>query len=186
MKLIALAIEELNKSKLEYHNLSHTGMVYSNLFRLVERPSLAQIYGVWFHDVVYKPGRQDNEEKSIEFFQRYYEKDNFLLEMVSKIILATKLENHLSNNIFDNYVSEVMDCDLSGIATEDFDEFLQRQRNIILESTSSPEEIHLVTKKQKELLNKFIDKDYIFRTPKAIMLWEKQARININRYFSIV
>ncbi len=79
-----------------YHNFNHIARMFyiakRNKIELTNEQTLA----IFFHDVIYVPGRSDNEVKSAEYFYDwcYYNHnvDGIDGEIVGRIILDTKTE----------------------------------------------------------------------------------------------
>lgn len=71
-----------------YHNLEHIAHMFQLAKQWGVELSTIQTLAVWFHDVVYDPTRQDNEEQSARFMRKYAPKWSQV--DVEKIILDTK------------------------------------------------------------------------------------------------
>jgi pantetheine-phosphate adenylyltransferase len=114
-----------NESHRHYHNLNHL----NDLIRQInedfadgeidqkEREKLTLV--ALFHDLIYDPKRNDNEEKSAEMFYRLCsEKYNLDLIEVNQIILDTKIHKPTSP-LSQKFIDYDMD-----ICRRDFDELL--------------------------------------------------------------
>jgi len=80
-----------------YHNINHLEKIISNIqFQLVfkELPLVEKhtlLLAAFFHDAVYDPKKNDNEDQSIKFFkQSYIGKDGMMVEKVCDLIKVTK------------------------------------------------------------------------------------------------
>ena len=95
------SIEQLeflwNDKKRFYHNVSHLenmincieSNIYFNELKLYEKHTL--LIGIFMHDAIYDPRKQDNEDRSIDFFKKsYIGKDTLMVQNVIKLIETTK------------------------------------------------------------------------------------------------
>ena len=71
----------------KYHNLNHLNDILKYLNKFKEKEQYifefyreSWILAAFFHDVIYIPGKSDNEEKSIEFFKKSFKKDDNILK----------------------------------------------------------------------------------------------------------
>ncbi len=92
---IKIAYENYSKSKKYYHTIYHIYDIIENFAKnknkfLDEFPNLnLEILtdAIIFHDIIYIPGNNDNEEKSVELYNRY----NNFNKQVSQVIISTKI-----------------------------------------------------------------------------------------------
>ena len=79
-----------------YHTLNH---IYKMLEYTIDVDNINLFLAIVYHDVIYDPKRNDNEEKSIEFFKNAYEKsiENFKSEYKSpeEIEEQSKIDSNL-------------------------------------------------------------------------------------------
>ena len=176
-KILEEVIEKYTEPHRSYHNLSH---IYSMLmmaeeyYDFIENPVLFEL-SIWFHDLIYDPSRNDNEEKSaeraVELLSPFLA-DSFL-ENLKKMILSTIkhapiLEDH-DNELF-------LDIDMSVLATEPA-VYHQYTNAIRKEFSVFPDNLYQAGR--KSVLEKFIDGDHIFLTEFFKENFEKQAIENI-------
>jgi len=67
-KILKEVIEKYTEPHRSYHNLSHIYsllMMAEEYYDFIENPILFEL-SIWFHDLIYDPSRNDNEEKSAE------------------------------------------------------------------------------------------------------------------------
>lgn len=80
--------EKYNEPHRHYHNLTHIAHMFQTAKRWGVTLSKTQQLAIWYHDAVYDPMAQDNEEKSVELYEKWIALEP--KESVSKIILDTK------------------------------------------------------------------------------------------------
>lgn len=176
-----------------YHNLRHIYEGFRYLLReylelggymMKSKDESVVIFAFWFHDYVYDPKRNDNEEKSAEFAVKCL-KDLGLSHLANKvselILLGTK--HFEGDDPHCKYASQkevdlIHDMDLAvlGRLEQDFDEY---EKEIRTEYAHVPEDIF--RKKRAEILQKFLGKSRIFRTKYFYGGYEERARKNLER-----
>ena len=165
-------------SKRAYHNLHHIAEMLRLVLRFsdsIENPSVVQ-FAVWFHDVIYDTKRSDNEDRSASFAASALEELGCPSEqnrMVQELILATKTHGgpHLSSD------AEIfLDADLSilGASEEVYTLYSKAIRD---EYSWVPQ--FLYRRKRTEILSNFLSRERIFFNDRMRVLFEKQARRNI-------
>ncbi|MFC6998905.1 HD domain-containing protein [Rufibacter roseus] len=162
-----------------YHTLQHL----QNMLQLaqeheasMQRPLLVQ-FAIFYHDVVYKASRTDNEEKSAEFaglrlLQLGLSEEQ--VQQVQEMILATKKHEVHSNPD----VNLLLDLDLS-ILAKDWEAYQQYCGQIRKEYRLYPDFLYLPGR-EKVLLH-FLGQEQIFKTPLFRDLWEEKARNNLQK-----
>jgi len=92
-EILNLIMTKYSEPHRYYHNLQHISELYNklSLWNLNQNNQRIIVMAIIFHDIIYDPMANDNEEKSNELFLKYFSKFNNS-EKVSKLILATK--NH--------------------------------------------------------------------------------------------
>jgi predicted metal-dependent HD superfamily phosphohydrolase len=87
--------------------------IYTDMYIITSDDEAILLLAAIFHDIIYYPDRTDNEEKSIEFLNKYVVENNSEIEKVKEIILSTK--NHNSDdvlcNLFNTFDCSIMDQD---------------------------------------------------------------------------
>lgn len=176
-KILDEIIERYTESHRSYHNLSH---IYSMLmmaeeyYDFIGNPILFEL-SIWFHDLIYDPSRNDNEEKSAERALELlspFLADSFL-ENLKKMILSTIehspiLKDH-DNELF-------LDLDMSVLAAEtkiyeEYTSAIRKEFNIFSDEIYQTGRI--------SVLEKLIEGDSLFLTQFFKDNFEKQAIGNI-------
>lgn len=164
-----------------YHNLLHIGYMLENLdrnFKDVYREEAFQLrLAIVYHDVVYDPKRRDNEFQSAlaarEELPLVYEGiSEETLDEVSRLIMLTKY--HLSAGPDDTLGNIIIDLDLAGMATSQYDSNTERIRQEF--DFLSDEEWR---KSRVKFLKTYLKRDQIFYTEYGQRNWENPARHNM-------
>lgn len=129
-----------------YHTVNHLTQVLMDIendYRFKDlsvNEKHALLLAAFFHDIVYDPKRQDNEEKTIEYFIRSYRgHDPRMIDTVCEIIECTKHRKRPTNKL-----QRIMwDADNKGF-TEGYETLLKNEKLI------RKEFIHLSRKEYKE------------------------------------
>lgn len=87
--------EAWNESRRKYHNVDHLRQILEDLEKKrnfvlpIHREAL--IIAAFFHDAIYIPGHQDNEDKSLEVFLRTFSgPDLYMTKKIGEMIECTK------------------------------------------------------------------------------------------------
>eukprot|EP01120_Amphizonella_sp_Union-15-10_P015879 TRINITY_DN8245_c0_g1_i1.p1 TRINITY_DN8245_c0_g1~~TRINITY_DN8245_c0_g1_i1.p1 ORF type:complete len:339 (-),score=50.43 TRINITY_DN8245_c0_g1_i1:136-1152(-) len=109
-------LDALYSSSRSYHNLLHLHEMTQLLQQNKEKISRNDLvtYAIFFHDLVYEPTENDNEEKSAEAFTEFAKEITLDIRdsrMVSNWILQTK--SHLKTQNPENDLSYFLDFDLA-------------------------------------------------------------------------
>lgn len=118
-----------NESHRSYHNLDHLNDLISQIneskSNFSEKEYEKLIISALFHDIVYDPLKEDNEEKSAEFLMECaINKDDKDILEIRQTILDTK--NHQETNELSKYFNEF---DMN-IVERNFDELLKWEKGI--------------------------------------------------------
>lgn len=173
----------------QYHNLEHIRECLNHLDSLFPgpyiypaQPPLDLVMAIWFHDVIYDPKRNDNEERSAEFARESLNMMRlpFIADKVVELILATK---HDGNDLVlikasKEEIDLIIDIDLAIFGQNDrkFDDYEFKIRQ---EYAHVPDDVF--RKKRAEILRTFLDQPRIFRTSFFHGRYEEQARANLER-----
>ena len=174
---IGLEAEYRYPNKRHYHNLTH---VYScvRLLKSLDVQKSDQIeLALWYHDSVYRPGSDDNEQLSASFMQKNAASfcvTEAIIQDASRLILITA--NHADAIEKDEIT--MVDIDLSILASAPLD-YVDYARRI------SGEFSHIGIKKYIDgrisFLKRMLDLDFIFRSDWAIALgYNEKAKWNIH------
>ena len=167
-----------------YHTLAHLENMFLEL-QLV-RPEFkdwdAVFFALFYHDIVYFPTDTGNEEKSAGVAAARLSELALpagKIEKCKTIILATK--SHSESTCSDiNYFT---DADLS-ILGQDWKIYLCYIRDLRKEYSSYPDLIFRAGR--KTVLNHFLGRSTIYKTPFFIAKFEKKARKNLAREMTML
>jgi predicted metal-dependent HD superfamily phosphohydrolase len=169
--------EKYSTGKRPYHNLEH--LQYMAEKAMMYRESLMDfdtiLFSICYHDIVYKPGRQDNEHKSAQIARDRLSRLGLADESVAKCleqIIATK--DHKENA--DPDTSYLLDMDLA-ILGESPKIYRAYTAKIRQEYAIYPD--FLYKRGRKKVLQHFLQMDRIFKTKDFHAAYEKQARENL-------
>jgi predicted metal-dependent HD superfamily phosphohydrolase len=177
------AFDELVRAYCEprrhYHNLRHVAECLREFepIRLTCRQPDAVAAALLYHDVVYDPTRDDNEERSADVaadVMRAAGRPELWIEAVRGLILATRhAERPLTHD-----AAIVVDIDLSilGQPPGRFDEY---ERAIRLEYAHVPDAAFAAGRGQ--VLRRFLDRPSIYTTAEFRSRYEQPAGRNLRR-----
>lgn len=181
-RLVADLWEELQKAygqkKRHYHTLAHLENMYRELIacrELIEDLETI-LFSLYYHDIVYKASRNDNEEQSAEVAAQRMRSIGVPEEKIAKCrkqILATKAHQPGEDNDTDLFT----DADLS-ILGAGRDTYEQYSRNVRKEYSIYPDLLY--NPGRRKVLEHFLEMDKIFKTVFFYDKLEKQARINLS------
>ena len=165
--------------KRHYHNLSHLENLLAELKELKEVVSNwnAIVFAVFYHDVVYKAHRKDNEEQSALVAKKHLQQLNCeaaLIDRVDKLILATK--SHQFSD--DPDVNLFTDADLS-ILGKDWETYNTYCSNVRKEYAIYPDLLYKPGR--KNALKHFLSMNRIFKTDHFYKKYEESAKKNMER-----
>jgi predicted metal-dependent HD superfamily phosphohydrolase len=133
--------------------------------------------GIWFHDAIYQPGGDDNEQRSANLALTSLADAEVGPEVAHRIARLVMSTQHLEIPT-DPDAALLCDIDLSilGRATEVFDEF---ERRIRREYAWVPEPLYRSAR--AEILAGFLGRNSIFQTEYFRHQYETPARANLER-----
>ena len=169
-----------------YHNLSH---IFNMLKQLDETKTeikdLESLkFAIWYHDIIYKSTKKDNEDKSALFALKRLKKINFNPEraqIVQELILSTKKHTIIKSQNNDNAV--LLDLDLSILGT-DWNTYKKYISNIRKEYKIYPN--FMYNPGRKKVLNHFLERETLYFTEHYKEQYEAQARENLNREIKLL
>jgi pantetheine-phosphate adenylyltransferase len=127
-----------NESHRSYHNLNHLNDLISqineNKSNFSEKEYEKLMLVAIFHDVVYDPSSQTNEEDSVKFLMECAVDVNKDILDVKQMILDTKTHNSTTN------LSESFNKYDMNIVERDFDQLLEWEKGISKEHSVYPKE----------------------------------------------
>lgn len=169
-----------------YHNLSH---IY-NMFQFVEdfKNEITDFYNlklaIWYHDIVYKFTKKDNEEKSALFAENRLKSIDFdekRIEIIKKLIISTKKHQLILIENKDNDI--LLDLDLS-IFGSNWKTYQQYIKNIRKEYKIYPNFMYNPTR--KKVLKHFLNRENLYFTERFQNQFENQARKNIEKEIQLL
>ena len=171
-------LENYTKKWKFYHNLNH---VYSfvNLFekynKFIKNYKNEFLISIYFHDIIYIPSRNDNEEESINMFNKFYNEvkpNNLNKEKVIEFIAETK--NHSLSKDYDFELDLFLDMDMQIVSDENWEDYENKIRKeyCFVDETE-------YKNKRKQFLQSLVNKNRIFRTQIFYDTYEQIAKNNI-------
>jgi len=160
-----------------YHTLRHLEACLKNL--AVCSDQVDNLYEVelslWFHDAIYKPLSNRNEEKSADWAGNFLEQNAARHDQISrvrKLILVTQHESEVETED----ESLLVDIDLAILGSDPgvYDEF---ERQVRQEYRLVP--FFFYRRKRRELLKSFLDRPRIYSNEPFFSRLEAQARSNL-------
>ncbi|WP_417266393.1 phosphohydrolase [Brumimicrobium sp.] len=160
-----------------YHNLEHLKDLFSELERashLIDDFNLVNI-AVFYHDVIYNPTANNNEEKSAEFSSNHLKlmrASEQLIKTVYEAIIATKKHSESENNNINIFT----DADLSILGTNS-EHYKKYSQKIRYEYITYPS--YLFDNGRIQALKQLMDTGRLFKSEYFYKLNEKQALDNL-------
>ena len=172
--------KKYNASNRFYHNLDHVEamLLETKKYQNVLNDYDSFLYAIWFHDIIYEPKYNDNEEKSAECARKFLNSINYEKNRINKIIdLILRTRDHSNQNINEDIDSQIfLDCDIIIFASARAN-YLNYAKSVRNEYSSIPDTIY--NKGRIKVLESFLNKPYIFRNKTFQKLYEKKARKNV-------
>ena len=165
-----------------YHNFAHLRHMFKNMLlveHLLEDKDMVH-FAVFYHDMVYDPSRQDNEEQSAAIARRHLSElgvSPSRVERCGRHISATK--GHEAS--IDSDTNCFLDLDLA-ILGEEPDAYSAYVGNIRKEYASFSTEAYHAGRSM--VIKHFLEKDFIFHTEIFRGQKEVQARRNLEEELS--
>ena len=170
-----------NEPLRRYHTLAHIDhclSMFDHCKSLASNPDALEI-AVWFHDVIFEPGKSDNEARSAELYEELsagVQADEFRA-LVGRLIMAT-LHNECS--LDDNDAGYMVDIDLSSFGLP-WKDFLRDSRRLREESVQLSDADYF--RKQGEFRSCLLARPRFYQTDFFRQRYEQQARDNLAKYF---
>lgn len=178
--------EFYGEEKREYHNLHHISymlhLAVNDQTELKDYDILQ--FAIWYHDIVYRATKSNNELKSAEFAQKQLKSlkiDPKRIKNCFNLIVSTKKHEILNAQNQDN--AYLLDWDLAILGTtwESYEAYTQKIRK---EYAMYPN--FMYKKGRKKVLQHFLERPQIYYTEKYQSLWETIARENIQKELSLL
>ncbi len=167
-----------------YHTWSHVLACLEAKARITRADVPDVDLALLFHDAIYEPFAEDNEERSAELLleegRREWLHDE-MLRRASSLVLATKHFARAHAEPESEEACIVVDADLSilGASPDAFDEY---ERLVRQEYATVDDRAYAAGRGR--LLRAMLDRASIFATRRGRWLWESSARANIERSLS--
>lgn len=162
-----------------YHNLNHIRDVYEKLLLVKENVDQWNImlFALFYHDVIYKSTKADNEEKSAHLAEKRMKELSISSEMIVRTkhhIIATK-SHRVSRDSDTNYFT---DADLA-ILGSDEDSYSSYCQNIRKEYSIYPEILY--RRGRRKVLKHFLSLERIYKSDVFHQRYEAAALTNMHR-----
>ena len=172
---------EYSKKSRYYHNLEHIHKMLIQLETIKgEIANLPEIkFAIWYHDIIYKSTKKDNEEKSAAFAKNRLKSFSFnknSIKKVEELILSTKKHNVILNQNQDNAYLLDLDLSILGSNWETYKNYTQQIRK---EYKIYPD--FMYKSGRKKVLQHFLERDTLYFTKTYKIQFENKARENIKR-----
>ncbi len=182
-----------------YHDISHIKLMletFDNLdfytefhfeFEKDKPVFTAFLYAIFYHDIIYKPLRSDNEEQSAEFAKRDMKLlniDEKIIEATEKLILATKTHQvsaEIDNPTLHFATQVLLDLDLAVLGQKP-NIYKRYAENIRQEYWLIPPKIY--AEGRKKVLKYFLNMPNIYKTSYFYNQFENQAKQNLENEYS--
>jgi predicted metal-dependent HD superfamily phosphohydrolase len=162
----------------KYHNLMHIEDVLLRIEEL-EPPvehELTLALAAWFHDAVYQPGKDDNEDRSAYVAYDALEQIGASPDLIAEVVRLVRLTAHHDPADDDAAGAVLCDADLAILAAAP-DRYREYATAIRQEYVHVPEAEF--RSGRAAVLRRFLDRPTIYRTPYGREHWEDAARANI-------
>ena len=172
--------KQYSESHRHYHTLDHLEQLFS-LFTersgKMDNPDIVA-FAIWFHDFIYNPRREDNEEQSAlkaGVFLREIGLEDYVIRRIQKLILWTGNHFQLIDKD-DRDTAFFLDLDLSILGSENirYRHYMEQVRD---EYVFIP--FREYRKGRIKLLKRYLFVKSIFKTAYFQRRFEQQARSNI-------
>lgn len=174
-RLLAAYAEPARK----YHTLQHLRECLALLeehYAFANDPAEVE-FALWFHDAVYNPHANDNEQRSADWARDVMlnaQVDTRHVDRVAGHILATRHDAPAQDG--DGALLVDIDLAILGAPRARFDEYEAQVRT---EYGWVPD--FIFRRKRREMLMAFAERPYIYRTPELRLRFEAQARANLRQ-----
>lgn len=171
-----------SKKSRHYHNLTHLEEMIAS-FKIyssrLQNPNEI-LFAIFYHDIIYKVTRKDNELKSAEFAVKVLDQNSVLDKgFIFEAICATQLHQH--NKTED--INWLIDVDLK-ILAKDWEDYKIYFEQIRKEYRLYPDLLYKPGR--AKALKHFLEYEFIFQTDEFRSLYEDQARRNIEKEISVL
>ena len=158
-----------------YHNLEHLENMLSELNKIQSEVKDLDclLFAIYYHDIIYKPTKSNNEHKSALLFENRIAKTSF--DKLNECML--QIEATKEHKISDDYDTNILlDLDLS-VLGKNLQEYKKYSERIRKEYQIYPD--FMYRKGRKKVLKNILESDFIYKTDYYRQLYEKQAKENL-------
>jgi predicted metal-dependent HD superfamily phosphohydrolase len=161
-----------------YHNLLHVEDVLIRIEELAppRDSELALALAAWFHDAIYQPDRNDNEERSAYVAFDAIEQVGGSPELIAEVVRLIRLTADHDPDPDDTAGGVLSDADLAILGSS-------REKYIQYSHAIREEYVHIRQDEYRagrsQVLRSFLDRPHIYATGYAREHWEAQARDNL-------
>lgn len=158
-----------------YHNLEHLKQLFSELDQVNAQVSELDtlVFAIFYHDIVYKPTKSNNEQQSALLFKKRISQTSFpRLEHCVQQIEATK--DHKPSTDHDTNILLDLDLSVLGKGPEAYQKYRESIRK---EYGVYPDFVY--RKGRKQVLEALLGQESIYKTDFFKAAYEQQARANI-------
>jgi len=183
MALLSRLVAAWSEPQRRYHSLRHLQECLQGLERwgrdLVARHEIGM--ALWFHDAVYEPERDNNEERSARWAARSLREHGVADDAIRRIGRMVRATRHLSARATDAKVEGLalmLDIDLA-ILGADRARFEEYERQVRLEYAHVPDEAF--ARGRADFVERLLQIDPLYRTEPVRSELESRARDNLQR-----
>jgi predicted metal-dependent HD superfamily phosphohydrolase len=164
----------------QYHTLDHIAALLRQLEEhkdgVIDHDAVA--LAILFHDVVYDPRRQDNEQRSAALARQRLTTLGFATALIDKVAAYIEATQHGHKvEIKDPDLALLLDLDLSTLAAAP-DAYRAYASAIRREYAHVPDAFYRGGRRQ--ILEGFLARQRIYHTERLFTLWEARARANMS------
>jgi predicted metal-dependent HD superfamily phosphohydrolase len=158
-----------------YHDIRHLDAVLTHLDHLGSTSRPVHL-GAWYHDAVYQPGAQDNEEASASLARSGLTAIGLEAGVVDEVMRLVRLTASHQAGSEDAEGAHLCDADLAvlGSGPAAYESYRGAVR---AEYAAVDEDSWRIGRRQ--VLEQFLDREHIFATDMGRRLWEESARANL-------
>jgi len=158
-----------------YHNLEHLENMLTELEKVESQIQELDtlLFAIYYHDIIYKPTKSDNEHQSALLFEKRISQTSFSNLRACMTQIELTKEHKLSG---DNDTNYLLDIDLSTLG-KSLEEYQQYSKNVRKEYRIYPD--FMYRKGRIKVLKSILGLDAIYKTAFFKQAYESQARENL-------
>jgi len=175
-ELFELLIDAYCEPQRHYHTPSHLAHMFAKQDE-AQLDDTACHWATWFHDVVYEPGKSDNETKSAEVATHHLTRLGMRPPLTSRIVELIRLTQNHDCRQDDRIAHLFLDSDMS-ILGEDSESYAHYLTGVRQEFSNIPR--FLFRRGRRAFLKDLLKRDHIFLSEYFRNNYEASARRNIS------